>query len=342
MWLLFLACVRPGLVPLDPGAPPRLPSPQSEVYVSVRALSPDPVVVRAFSEPLDEALSGAAAAIALAMAAHSTLPQGELRWRAILSGYPWPLVTATVATVPTEQVPAELVTAAKGFSATSDVGLVRSRDGELDRWVLLVGQPTGRFPSFARELAPGARVGLAGFSFRLSQPDGSVVTGEGTVQFSAVGEYLLELSQAGSVATAVPVYVGQKTPQGAPFAGAASAENAGDLDEEVLVRLDALDLWYKRKPAERDPMLDTIARSRLRQWLAGQPLAPAAQHLAAAGYLDGVGGACRAATVADCLDAMWWSVDDRAPLSAPVELLGWAAMPAAGGVAVVVAAQRGP
>ena len=340
MLLLCLACARPNLPPPTPGAPPRIPSPQSSLYVAVSEVPRDPLVANAWPHQVDEGLSGAAAAIGMTVSAAGGLPAGELRWRAILAGYPWPIRLASVASVETEQLPVQLLALAEQHQPTGDVGLVRTRDGEMDRWVLLVGEPGGQLAGFAREVAPGASLSFGGYQVRTSEPDGDLVMSSGAAAFTGVGEYLVELSLNGKKAGSFPIYAGAPTPQAAPFTGTATAENAGDLDEEVLVRMDALDTWYKRRPAERDPMLDTIARSRLREWAAARTLSSATLHLAGAGYLDGFGGFCRGATVADCLDAMWWSVDDRAALAAPMSSVGWAAQPAAGGVAVVVVGQR--
>lgn len=342
MWFFLLACARPPLAPVTPGAPPRIPSPQSAMYVAISETPRDPIVARAWPHEVDEGLSGAAAAIGMTVSVAGSLPTGELRWRAILAGYIWPIRLASVASVPTEQLPPDMVALAEQHDTTGDIGLVRTRDGEMDTWVLLVGEPGGQLPGFAREISPGATLTFPGFETRVSEPDGDLRAGGTAVKFEQAGEYLIELSKGGIKAGSFPVHAGLRTPLAAPFAGAATAENAGDLDEEVLVRMDALDVWYKRPAAERDPMLDTVARSRLRAWVSGQTMVPATEHLAGAGYLDGFGGVCRAATVADCLDAMWWSVDDRAALSAPMAAVGWAAQPAAGGVAVVVVGQRTP
>lgn len=342
MWFLLLACVRPTLPPITPGAPPRIPSPLSVIYTSISEVPRDPVVARAWPHEVDEGLSGAAAAIGMTVGAAGSLATGDLRWRAILAGYMWPIRAASVASVPTEQVPADIVALAEQHATTGDIGLVRTRNGEMDTWVVLVGEPGGKLPGFAREISPGVELAFPGFEARVSEPDGDLRATGGSAKFTEVGEYLVELSKSGIKAGSFPIYAGARTPQAAPFAGAASSEIAGDLDEEVLVRMDALDAWYKRPAAERDPMLDTIARSRLRIWAAGQKLGAVGEHLASAGYLDGFGGVCRAATVADCLDAMWWSVDDRAALSAPMASVGWAAQPTAGGVAVVVLGQRTP
>lgn len=342
MWFLLLACVRPSLPPVTPGAPPRIPSPLSAMYISISEIPRDPIVARAWPHEVDEGLSGAAAAIGMTVGAAGSLATGDLRWRAILAGYMWPIRVASVATVPTEEVPPDMVALADQHDATGDIGLVRTRDGEMDTWVLLVGESGGQLPGFAREISPGSGLSFPGFEVRVSEPDGDLLAEAGGAKFVQAGEYLVELSKAGVKAGSFPIYAGSRTPQAAPFAGAASAENGGDLDEEVLVRMDALDIWYKRPAAERDPMLDTIARARLRSWVSGQKLAVVGEHLAGAGYLDGFGGVCRAATVADCLDAMWWSVDDRAALSAPMASVGWAAQATTSGVAVVVLGQRTP
>ena len=84
-------------------------------------------------------------------------------------------------------------------------------------------------------------------------------------------------------------------------------------------------------------MLDGVARARLRDFAANKQLSEAMQQLAAGGFAGGDAGTCRGSTVAACLDAMWWSGDERAALTAPFATIGMAATSSGGAVQVVVA-----
>lgn len=334
--LAFLACPK-GPAALEPGAPPRLPHPVSPTYVHVAEPARDPLVAQAFPGMVDESLSGAASGLALALLASPQLDPGELRWKAVLAGYPWPVVSASTARTAVDAVPAELVASATAAAATHDVGLVRARGTEGELWVLVLGRRRGEIPPTPREVSPGTSLSFPGHAVRAATPLGDVVAVNGELRVDLAGEWLVELSDAQGIVATFPVYVGVRTPAAPPFSGAASAETAGDLDEELLLRLDALDAWYKRPAAERDPMLDGVARARLRDFAANKALADAPQQLAAGGFAGGDAGTCRGSTVAACLDAMWWSVDERAALTAPFATIGMAAMNTGGAVQVVVA-----
>jgi len=333
---LLLACPRDG-ARLEPGAPPRVPSPVAPLYAHAAERARDPLVRGAFAGEVDESLSGAATGLALALLASPRLDPGELRWKAVLAGYPWPVRGAASARTAVDGVPAELLTQALGAAATRDVGLVRARGNEGDIWVLVEGERRGTIPATPREPPPGTDLPFPGYSVRASTPAGDLVESRDGLRVEQAGEWLVELSDAQGVVATFPLYVGTRTPAASPFAGAASAENAGDIDEDLLVRLDALDAWYKRPAAERDPMLDAVARARLRDFVANKPLSPSPVQLAAGGFADADAGACRGSSVAACLDAMWWSVADRGPLSGPYQTIGMAALNSGGVVHVVVA-----
>ena len=327
--LAFLACPK-GPAALEPGAPPRLPHPVSPTYVHAAEAARDPLVARAYPGPVDESLSGAASGLALALLASPALDPGELRWKAVLAGYPWPVVSAATARTAVDEVPADLVASATAAAGTHDVGLVRARGTQGDLWVLVLGKRRGEIPPTPREVPPGSELGFPGYAVRAATPGGDVVNSSGGIRVDFAGEWLVELADSEGVVATFPLYVGVRTPAAPPFSGAASAETAGDLDEELLLRLDALDAWYRRPAAERDPMLDGVARARLRDFAANKQLSEAMQQLAAGGFAGGDAGTCRGSTVAACLDAMWWSVDERAALITEAQkILEWIRYPPA-------------
>lgn len=337
MLLLLLGCAKPTEATRPPVVRPRVPSLQAPIYVHVNSPPPDAFVAKVWGGKLDEALSGAAAALGMKLNEGKALDPADLRWRAVLAGYPWPIREARTQRVGEDEVPQDLLAAAQAHPG-EDLGLVRTRGNEGDQWVLLVGGRRGDLPAFPREPDVGQTLAFPGATVTAVTPTGEARTSRESLKVDAPGEWLVTLADAQGPLTAFPLYVGRPTPQGPPFAGAASAEDAGDYDEELLLRLDTLDAWYHRDAAERDPALDAVARARLRTFAAGQPLPDAQKQLAAAGFFDGTAGACRAATVADCLDAMWWSADGHAALGTPWKTLGFAVAPVQGGVVAVVAA----
>ncbi len=341
LWWLVLACATTG----GPGAKrppqPRVPSLHSPNYVHVESLPRDGVVARSWNHPVDESLAGAAGAVAIALSERRVVDAQALRWRAILAGYPWPIREARFATAPFDEAPAELVATATA-NLGQDIGLVRARGREVDHWVLLVGARLGTLPSTPREPVLGQILPFPDLHVFAVAPNGAPVSAPGELIVDQPGEWLVQLrDNAGPVAT-FPMYVGERTRQTPPFSGVLGAEEAGDLDEELLLRMDALDRWYDRPAADRDPALDAAARGRLRGFLSGQPLPAAETQLAAAGFFGGTSGECRARTVVDCLDGIWWSLSGHDALAGSWGSIGLAVQTTTDGVAVAVAvADRG-
>lgn len=333
LWLLF-ACAHTG--PGKAAPQPRVPSLRSADYVHVESRPSDPVVAKAWKHPIDESLAGAAGAVAIDLGSDGVLGPGELKWRATLAGYPWPIVEARVARVPLDEVAADLLVTAEGY-AGKDVGLVRARGQAFDQWVLLVGGRRGTLPSIPREPRVGYALQVPGLTLRAVGPDGARVDGSDALPLPVAGEWLVEVADGAGVVATFPLYVGGTTPAAPPFGAMLGAEEAGDLNEELLLQLDTLDGWYGRAAAERDPALDAVARARLRTFLAGKPLPAAQGQLAAAGYFGGTSGECRGPSVAECLDAMWWSIEGHAALGGEWGTVGMAVAPTKEGVAVVVA-----
>lgn len=336
MLLMFLACVHSPEARKPSVVQPRVPSLQSAVYVHHDAFPTDALVAKVWGQKLDESLSGAAGALAMRLIEDRPLDRADLRWRAVLAGYPWPVAEARTQRVAVDEVPQDLLVAAQAATGR-DLGLVRARGHAGDQWVLLIGARRGELPAFAREAHVGSRLILPGYGLLAVPPDGVRREARDALALDQAGEWLIGLYDEQGEVTTFPLYVDRATPQGPPFGGAASGESAGDLDEELLVRLDTLDQWYRRDAAERDSLLDGVARARLRSFVAGQVLADDKAQLAAAGFFEGTTGACRAATVADCLDVMWWSVSGHAALGSSWGSIGMAVTPVSGGVAIVVA-----
>ncbi|MSQ01080.1 MAG: hypothetical protein EXR71_04180 [Myxococcales bacterium] len=335
-WLFLLACVTTGSSSGTRPPQPRVPSLQSPNYVHVESRVRDVVVARAWPHLVDESLAGAAGAVAIDLSERRIVDAQALRWRAILAGYPWAIGEARFATAAFDEAPADLVASAAARLG-HDIGLVRARGRDGDHWVLLVGERRGTLPSIPREPALGQELSFPDLTVKAVAPDGAPVTAAGALVVDQRGEWLVQLRDDIGLVATFPLYVAGRTPQTPPFYGALGAEEAGDLDEELLLRMDGLDRWYQRAAAERDPALDAVARGRLRAFLSGQTLPPAETQLAAAGFFGGASGECRARTVVDCLDGIWWSLSGHDALAGNWGTIGLAVQTTSGGVAVAVA-----
>ncbi len=335
MWFLLLACMKvPDTTELA-RPQPRVPTPQSMVYVHVDTRPTDVLVARAWPAAVDESLSGAAGAVAFKVLRSGSTSAADVRWRAILAGYPWPIERAELARVAENELPEALLTIAAPY-AGKDVGLVRVREAGTDQWVLLVGGRRGDLKAFPREPARGSTLLFPGHAVLATAPSGTLLRADERLTVDEPGEWLVTLSDSeGEVAT-FPLYVDRPTPQAAPLRGPATAESNGDLNDELLNRLDDLDEWYDRAAPDREAALDGVARVRLREFVARRPLPATGPQLAAVGYFAGAAGECRAATIVDCLDTMWWSHSGHAALAREWAAVGLAVEPTPEGVAISI------
>lgn len=328
--LLLLACA-PKPPPPQPDILPRLPAPRGDVYARVPSRPADAVVARLLGDrPWDESLSGAAGALALATIGRERTDVRALRWKLVLAGYPHAVTARHVATTPHGALPDTL--SAPLAEHRGDVGLARARADDADTWMLLLSPAGAALPRIPREVDRGAVLDAP--RIRAADPFGSVRPETSTLTFDTDGEWLVSID---GVAT-LPVYVGVTTPAAPPLpAGDPAGEGVVDVAATVIAELRE---WYGHDPAEEDAMLASVARGRLRDLLAGSALPDASVQLRAAGFVGEPAAVseCRAPTVVDCLDGMWWSVPRRAPLTGGFRAVGIAGEGTADGVALVVAA----
>ena len=323
--LLLLACAHTPAPEVAPAAMPVLPAPRAEVYTRVPARPGDPLVAMQMGDrPWDEALAGAATAVALAQIAGRPMDACEARWKAILAGYPHEVTSWRWQTVPRGEVGQEVVEAALDAPQGADVGVVRARGAD-DRWVLLVGQPKGQLPPIPRELQVGDGMAL-GAGARAADPDGKVHAGADTLVLDLEGEWLV---QAGG--TVFPVYAGEATPDAPPVPCSA---RAGTPDVRLQGALDAVRDHYGYTRLQRDELLDSVARAVARSGGDGQAA------LRTAGFIDVpvAAGACEAESVERCLSELWWGVDTHALLVGDVAEYGVAWEPSSRGVRLVMVA----
>jgi hypothetical protein len=337
--LALVGCVHPAppVAVVDPGGAPHLPAPVADLYVHHVGTPVDPLVTQLLgARPWEEVLSGAATALALKIAARESTDVVAARWAAVRAGYPYPVDRLVVMHAPHDAVPALVL------PATGDVGLVRARGPDDDIWVLLVGRGGAALPPIPREAQVGDALRLGDHAWRAAGPDGTVHDVADTLVFNHAGEWLLEARSADGVIANLPVYVGQPMPEVSPLLSVLTGQ---DPEEATFNAVAVAWKWYGRAAPQRDSGMDSVARVRLRETeaaRAGGPAgAPPATLLRRAGFMEGGDGSeCRAATLLDCLEQMWWSADQRAVFAGDYRSVGVAMATEAGGVHVVVMAAR--
>ncbi len=332
-------CVHPEppAAVVDPGAAPHLPAPVADLYVHHVGTPVDPLVTQLIGvRPWEEVLSGAATALALKVAARESTDVMAARWAAVRAGYPYPVERMEVVHAPHDALPQLAV------PISGDIGLVRARGPDDDIWVLLVGRGGAVLPPIPREAQVGDALRLGQHRWRAAGPDGAVQDVAETLVFNRAGEWLLQARDADGVLANLPVYVGQPMPEVSPLISALSGQ---DPEEATFNAVSGVWKWYGREAPQRDSGVDSVARVRLREVQAanagGPSAAPAATLLRRAGFVEGGDGSeCRAATLLECLEQMWWSPDQRAVFSTDYRSVGVAMATEAGAVHVVVMGAR--
>ncbi len=330
--LTLLACPPKDAASLGP-AVPVLPAMEAPLYTWSRGAPPDAAVARVAQDlPWDEALSGAAAFLALAATQGDPVDRAQARWAAYRAGWPYPLDEVVVQTVANGDVPER----PPGLTGGA-VGVARARGARGDAWVWLTSTPPVALEPFRRELPLGHLLELATqdqspLVVRTAAPDGALAGDKVTLDQG--GEWLVELTAADQT-WIVPVYVDGPTPADAPYPHVmAPPQGTHEAQAQALEVLDELRATFDAPSLERDPLLDKAAGRALTARVNGQPLPPAADRLGKLGLTGHLYElSCTAPTVPECLDRLYWSIDHRGQLVDPV--LAWAGVAASLGPAGV-------
>jgi|GEM_PF-1289806 len=290
LWLFLVGCAsKDPVVSLEALAeqPPTMPAPEAAVYARGAGKVTD-IAVSELAKDLqwDEALSGAAGALAMGILNGDEPSRWAARWAAYRAGYPHNLLELRVYRAEIGVVPEALRTDLVGLEASPagtqglDVGLARSRGYELDTWVLLTAEVSVEVQPFARQVEVGETVELSvptperiealwvspsGFKDRVS------LSAHSSFTLSEEGEWWLELSRVQengtdaqdklqsqpSLLLTVPVMVGFEAPEFAPLS------DWNDLGG-VLDGLTALRQEFDVSPPSADPILESVARASAR------------------------------------------------------------------------------
>ncbi len=283
---------------------------EAPLYAWSRGASPDAAVARhAEGLPWDEALSGAAAFVALAATQGDPTDTAQVRWAAFRAGWPYPVDEIVVQVVEQGAVPTP---------PECLIGLARARGARGDAWVWLTSTPPTPLEPFRREQPLGSTLSLetqdgSPLAVRLAAPDHSVSGPDRTLDQQ--GEWLVELT-AGGQSWTVPLYVDGPTPADAPFPRVLEApQGTPDASAQALEVLDELRATFDAGSLERDPTLDKAAARVLEARLQGTELAPAAERLGRLGLTGRLAEvSCTGPTVPECLDDLYWSADHRGHL----------------------------
>lgn len=310
---------------------PVLPAMVADVYAMGSSPPADPIVGLAIGGrgmQLDEALSGAAAT--LAMLPLPGQSEGAIRWAALRSGFPFPVVGMAFGRSTTANAPQSLLDFLDEAQQQGLVlGLARARLDRDDVWVALSARalPVG---SFARQYQLDEEIALdlpttTGWS--LVDPQGGRLLGTGSIKvgLDLVGEWLLHLELPGD-SLALPLFVGQPMPASRGLHDQTISVTRRD---EAILLAEAL-LGDLRAAAgllrfEADPGLNAVLNKPMAEAGRGRfDRQVVAERLRMSGFVNGVQvEACQASTVADCLEQLYDSPDFRVALLDPgFEYLG--------------------
>lgn len=331
--LALSGCKKPVEPAVDYRAPPQLPSPVAGTYALVPAHPKDPVVAQLVGErKWDASLAGAASGLALAMSrGDGGITPWEVREAAWRAGTPYPVLQVRgwnqgIGGPP----PRPLVEWLQTVDPEHYLGIVRARSSTGEFWVALTAAPRGSVGVQPRQVPVGGSIQLPvieGGSFVMADSDGGVQTGSTEIEqrftLGRDGEWLFEIRDDEGTLALFPVYCGVVPPELALFESTGpTLPDADAAEEHALDLLQEVRAIYGARAWERDPMLDSAARSVLRDGTSS------AHDLARRlGYDPALFARweCSAASVEGCLDKVLWKPQSRPALLGDTEVLGVAA-----------------
>lgn len=359
--LLLLACPKPeGSGPPVELGPPVLPAPEGAVYTRGQGEPRDALVRWAVAPPpaakgmeapaplpYDEVLSGAAAGAGLAWETLGGLDLPAVRWAAMRAGWPYPIQSWSWDLGPAEAVDLTWLAELRARVQPGQVvGLARVRNPQGDVWVALFSTPTAPLPAFEREYSVGDTLSIpppegAAWSLRAASPGLALVSGD-SLALTEAGEWVLDVvGPTGALFARVPLYVGERTPEDGPMNElSAPPTDEGAALREALALVNELRSLVDAPPVTVEPLLAAVARKEVaRRAEGGLPPTDIEARVRAAGFPEGPVGEvhCRAQSVGECMDGLYWSTDPRRVLLDPkLDAVGAAVVLTDGDVRVVL------
>lgn len=320
----LVACGHPDrLSPALARTSPRLPAPEAAVYTRVDGTSRDPAVASVLGElPWDEALSGAAGALAMVALEGREPDLWAARWAAYRAGFLHPLVLVAFQSCPLGCAGRDVITRLQQAFVPGDaVGVARARGPVGDAWVGILARPAVPLGPIPRRVDVGARLDLAllrepmpGLRVRAVSPGGHLSEGDfvgsASLLLDEMGEWWVEVGESDRW-TRFPVYAGMAPAAGPPLDEVPDADPTDPEDGAWALLQGVRDTWGLL-PVFELPLAASVARAR-RDALLGlrDPPAPGEDDPPC-----GASFACRIgpAGVRGCFQDWLMSAPTRAPL----------------------------
>lgn len=325
IWLWLLACQPKKDVSSPLPSIPQIPAPQAPWYTVQNDQPKDFLVAKVVGDlSWSEALSGAAAEVALKVD-HRPIRLQDARWAAIRAGYPYTIDQIIVGDVEVDEFPKDLQQMLRQH-ADLQMGVVRTRKGTMDRWVVLLSKGGSLTSDFPREMTLDEEVSIEGEGqIRLLSPTGTVEQHSLPLKkrFAEEGEWWAEMTTSTS-SISIPLYVESGTPVHPLFV----TEDVGlELADKATLEEDAFVLFEDMRERqglvsvfEDSGLLKSFAEQALKEVVAGTWNHDA--NIALLQKVGFVGGpvyqlSCQGESVYVCLDNLSWELDARRALLDP-------------------------
>ena len=306
----------------ESGLTPILPAIDADIY-SVSPTEPrDPLVTTAaLGLEWDEALSGAAANLAIDLSSDTPIDAASVRWAGLKAGWPYPITYAGMELVAHQtDCPSSLL---ENIPTHSHVGIARARGSTADAWVVLSADVQRVAQPFSNTQELNAVFSLPysnseGLSIRAFGATGEMQSGS-SITFDHEGEWVIEVidDNQDSLILRAAIYVDGDSPDYAPIeAVTAVSEN---IEGEIMSMVNEVRAHFVDGYLSSEPLLTSTARRSLQAWLEEGSPSPAHDDLGAV-TLTGTPTTsliCIGETPRACIDQIYWSAQHRGALLAP-------------------------
>jgi hypothetical protein len=307
---------------------PILPAYKATVYTLAPTPPRDPLVleqVRDFGLVYDEALSGAATALALREGQGLGIESGDVTWACLRSGWPYPLQAYRTAVLEKDENPKGLL-ADLDLRPESKTGLVRARTSDADVWVFLLSNVPETAEPLAMQYTLGETLPLPMAAYQnvshfAVKPTGEQVDLRDPPTLDEAGEWLLEAKRDGSTLFRAAVYVDMDIPESPPIPYVPPEES----DELRLAQAHQMlsqmhsDFFGDDVVLTREAALDRSAAVALDAILENRKIPSVEVRLERLGFVRSprhqIG--CNGSSPRDCLNTLFWSTQGRSNLLSP-------------------------
>jgi len=264
----------------------------------------------------DEALSGAAANLAIDLSSGTPIDSASVRWAGLKAGWPYPISHVGMELVAHQsECPRSLL---ESIPAHTHVGIARARGATADAWVILSSTNETLASPFSKQ-QPINSV----FEIPYSNPEGLILRGYGAtgdlqsgtnITFDHEGEWVVEVYSQQALILRAAIYVDGESPDYAPIE--AVEPNLDNIDDEILMMINEVRGHFVDGNVRAEPILTSTSQRSLNGWInEGAP----AQSIEGLGSITLTGAPpaelfCIGATPRSCVDQIYWSATHRGPL----------------------------